>query len=153
MVWGSHSEKPRRRFSACPVGASLPPLELLLFWKTGALLRRVVPNFIHGLSSAVGKRWCCSDLKFLPEVWVREGVSASDALPLWRPCRKLGSTCKCRDHPLGAPSPTRPTTLGPELGSGCHPSPPSPPSTPLPGISGLGLQALSTTRCGELGPA
>ena len=65
-----------------------------------------------------------------------------DAVPLWRPCRKLGSTCKCRDHPLGAlgaPSPTRPATLGPELGSGCHPSPPS---TPLPGLSGLGLQAF-----------
>lgn len=65
-----------------------------------------------------------------------------DAVPLWRPCRKLGSTCKCRDHPLGAlgaPSPTRPPTLGPELGSGCHPSPPS---TPLPGLSGLGLQAF-----------
>ena len=62
-----------------------------------------------------------------------------DAVPLWRPCRKLGSTCKCRDHPLGAPSPTRPATVGPELGSGCHPSPPS---TPLPGLSGLGLQAF-----------
>ena len=54
----------------------MPPLELLLFWKTGALLTRVVPNFIHGLSSAIEKRRCCLDLKFLPEVWVREGVTA-----------------------------------------------------------------------------
>lgn len=107
-------------------GASLPPLELPLFWKTGTWEGSSPTSFMV-YTQRLGRGGVVRTRSFLPEVWVREGVTATGMQShLRRPCRKLGSTCKCAGPSLGAPSPTgkrSPVTLGPELGSGCATSP------------------------------